>query len=63
MRLFRYGMRLRNYGYGNQPQTGFYALDRNLEVFRRYFDILIYTRELTRDECEHFALDFLGEVV
>lgn len=63
MKLFRYGMRRRAFGYGNQPQTGFYLVDRNMDIFRKYFDILVYQRRLTEDECNVFELDFLGEVV
>ena len=63
MRLFRYGMKKHGYGHGNQPLTGFYVVDRNFEIFRKYFDIIVYQRKLTETECHHFDLDFLGEVV
>lgn len=63
MRLYRYGMKKRKYGFGNQPQTGFYVVDRNWEIFRKYKDIIVYQRKLTDTECHHFDLDFLGEVV
>lgn len=63
MRLFRYGMKRRAFGFGNQPESGFYVVDRNLELFKTYFDIIVYQRILTEDECRVFDLEFLGEVV
>lgn len=63
MRLFRYGMKRRAFGFGNQPESGFYVVDRNLELFKKYFDIIVYQRRLTEDECRVFDLEFLGEVV
>lgn len=63
MRLYRYGMKKHGYGYGNQPLTGFYVVDRNFTIFRKYKDIIVYQRKLTDKECHHFDLDFLGEVV
>ena len=63
MRLFRYGMKRRAFGFGNQHESGFYVVDRNLELFKKYFDIIVYQRRLTEDECRVFDLEFLGEVV
>lgn len=63
MKLFRYGMRRRAFGYGNQPENGFYVVDCNWKIFREYFDIIVYQRRLTEDECRVFDLEFLGEVV
>ena len=28
----------------------------------KYYDILTYNRHLTEEECNHFSLDYLGEV-
>lgn len=63
MRLFRYGMKRRAFGFGNQPESGFYVVDRNWELFKKYFDIIVYQRILTEDECRVFDLEFLGEVI
>lgn len=64
MRLFRYGMKRRRYGYGNQPESGFFTVDRNDGFFGifKYFDIIVYQRELSVDECIKFDLEYLGEV-
>lgn len=63
MRLFRYGMKRCAFGFGNQPESGFYVVDRNWELFKKYFDIIVYQRRLTEDECRVFDLEFLGEVI
>ena len=62
MRLYRYGMKKCQYGYGNQPTTGFYIVDQNSDFFGKYHDIIVYQRKLTDDEVRVFDLDFLGEV-
>ena len=63
MRLYRYGMKKHSYGYGYQPQTGFYIVDRPRKNLQKYKDIIVYQRKLTESECHYFELDFLGEVV
>lgn len=64
MRLFRYGMKRKKFGYGNQPESGFFTIDRNDGVFgiTKYYDIIVYTRELSADECNIYHLEELGEV-
>ena len=55
---YKYGMRLRGYSPGAQPKTGFLArLDSPSD---KYYDIIVYERELTVDEVHHYDLDYLG---
>ena len=57
MKYYYYGMRLRGFSPGCQPKEGFYAcID---DCTGRYYDILVYTRELSRKECEDYELDLL----
>ena len=56
---YRYGMRLRGFSIGCQPRDGF--LDREDDPSGRYYDILVYERQLTEKELEDFELDFIGE--
>ena len=57
---YRYGMRLRGFSIGCQPKEGF--LDREDDESGRYYDILIYGRQLTDRELEDYELDYLGKV-
>ena len=57
---YRYGMRLRGFSIGCQPKDGF--LDREDDESGRYYDILIYGRQLTDRELEDYELDYLGKV-
>lgn len=54
-----YGMRLRPFGIGCQPKDGF--LRRMDDVELKYWDIIIYDRELTEKEMFYYDLDYLGE--
>lgn len=56
----KYGMRLRGFSIGCQPMNGFvYRVD---DPTGKYWDILVYNRELTDDEVRHYSLDRLGEL-
>lgn len=58
MPRYRYGMRLRGYSIGCQPRG---VIDRKDDPTGRYYDIIIYDRELTDREVEAYELDCLGE--
>lgn len=58
---YRYGMRLRGFSIGCQPKDGF--LGREDDESGRYYDILIYDRQLTDRELEDYELDYLGKVI
>lgn len=56
-----YGMRLRGFSPGCQPNDGFAA--RLDSENKKYYDILLYDRPLTEDEERNYELDFLGTYV
>lgn len=58
-KYYHYGMRLRPFGIGCQPMDGF--VGRTDDVSERYWDIIIYDRELTEKEMFDYDLDYLGE--
>lgn len=53
---FRYGMRMRGYSIGCQPEEGFLARE-DASAESNYYDILVYDRELTDEEVEQYELD------
>lgn len=59
--VYRYGMRLRGFSIGCQPRDGF--IERMDDPSGRYYDILIYDRQLTDRELEAYELDYLGKVI
>lgn len=56
---YRYGMRLRGFSIGCQPRQGF--VEREDDITGRYYDILVYDRELTEQELADYELDALTE--
>lgn len=51
-----YGMRLRPYGIGCQPKGA-----RLVQFMRHeYHDCIAYERPLTKEDEEHYSLDYLG---
>ena len=54
-----YGMRHRGFSIGCQPMDG--LLERKDDNKNRYWDLLIYTRELTKEEMRDYELDYLGQ--
>lgn len=52
----KYGMRLRGFSPGAQPKG---VIRREEDRTGKYLDIIVYDRELTDDETEHYALDEL----
>lgn len=65
--LYAYGMRLRGFAPGCQPMSGLvgcmYPEDKkSFQNAERYHDVLLYSRQLTVEECRDYELDFLGLV-
>lgn len=54
---YRYGMRLRGFSLGCQPMRGF--LRREDDKHGKYYDIIVYSRELTAQELTDYELDDL----
>lgn len=54
--MYVYGMRLRGFSPGCQPMDG---LDAVMEGNKKYYNILIYNRELTDEEIRDYELDRL----
>ena len=59
--LFVYGMRCRGFSPGCQPKDGF--VDAETDPLDDYWNIIVYSRKLTRKELEQYELDFLGRRV
>ena len=62
-----YGMRLRGFSPGCQPMSGLVrCMDsedkKSFLTAERYHDVLLYSRQLTAEECRDYELDFLGLV-
>lgn len=62
--MYKYGMRLRPFGIGCQPMDGY--VDREpYEGFKysdKYWDVIVYNRELSEKEMEDYELDFVGVI-
>lgn len=56
--MYVYGMRLRGFSPGCQPMDG---LDAVMEGNKKYYNILIYNRELTDEEVRDYELDRIPE--
>lgn len=55
----KYGMRLRGFAPMCQPKEGF--VRREDDPSGRYYDILVYNRELTEKEIRNYELDPVNE--
>lgn len=55
----KYGMRLRGFAPMCQPKEGFAR--REDDPSGRYYDILVYNRELTEKEVRNYELDPVNE--
>lgn len=53
-----YGMRLRGFSPGCQPKEGF--VRRLDSEDKKYYDVLLYNRPLTREEIRDYDLDYIG---
>ena len=56
---YRYGMRLRGFGPGCQP--GQNLIRREDSMTKKYYDIIVYGRQLSESECEQYSLDDLNK--
>ena len=56
---FLYGMRLRGFSPGCQPMNG--LVDVDYDESGRFYDILIYDRQLTDQELRDYELTEVGE--
>lgn len=65
--MYKYGMRLRPFGIGCQPMDG-YLYREPYEGFKcfkysdKYWDVIVYNRELNEKEMEDYELDFVGVI-
>ena len=57
--LFVYGMRAQDVNPGAHPENG--LLEIEADPFDEYKNVLVYSRKLSREDCEHYDLDFLGK--
>lgn len=55
--LYTYGMRLRGFSPGCQPKG---VVERRDDPSGKYWDILVYDRQLTEREVADYELDALG---
>lgn len=60
-KLYAYGMRLRPFGIGCQPKEGFVGATDDPNGY--YWNIILYSRELTKKEVFDYNLDYLGDGV
>ena len=56
---YYYGMRLRGFSPGCQPMEGF--IRREDDFTDRYWDIIVYDRELSADDCSHYDLELIAD--
>lgn len=57
---FAYGMRARGFSIGCQPMKGWES--RIDDSSCRYYDIVVYNRQLTEREVSDYELDYLGTI-
>lgn len=55
--MFVYGMRLRGFSLGCQPKDGF--VERLDDTTGKYYDLIVYNRQLSENECHDYELDFI----
>lgn len=55
MKTYKYGMRLRGFSPGCQPKEGLEMAYEPKD--KKYFSVLIYSRELTEKEISDYELD------
>lgn len=56
--IYVYGMRLRGFSPGCQPREG--LIGGKEDHTGRYYDLLVYDRELTDEELREYELDYVG---
>ena len=55
MAEYKYGMRRRGFSPGCQPKDGFVRREDS----ERYWDVIVYNRELTEKETEQYELEYI----
>lgn len=60
MKEYRYGMKYRGFAPFCQPMKG--LVTRENDATGKYWDILVYARELTTQEVAEYELEYLGTV-
>ena len=55
--MFIYGMRLRGFSLGCQPMKGF--VERLDDTTGKYYDLIVYNRQLSDKELSDYELDFI----
>lgn len=55
---YYYGMRLRGFSPMCQPMDG--LVERQDDLKGRYYDVLVYNRELTQEEQRSYELDLIN---
>lgn len=55
---YLYGMRLRGFSPGCQPREG--LIGDKEDITGKYYDLLMYDRELTDEELREYELDYVG---
>ena len=56
--VYKYGMRCRGFSPGCQPLDGF--LDAEVDPLDDYWNIIVYSRPLTKQEMQQYELDYIG---
>ena len=57
---YKYGMRLRGFSPMCQPKEGF--IRREDDMTEKYYDIIVYNRQLTEKEINDYELDNIKEI-
>ena len=57
---YKYGMRLRGFSPMCQPKEGF--IRREDDMTGKYYDIIVYNRQLTEKEINDYELDNIKEI-
>lgn len=60
MKAYKYGMRLRGFSIACQPMED--LIRRLDDKTNKYWDLLLYARQLTDKELKDYELEYLGEV-
>lgn len=55
--MYRYGMKYRGFSPGCQPKG---VVCREDDPTGKYYDVIIYNRELTNKEMDDYELEFIG---
>lgn len=55
--MFKYGMRIRGFSIGVQPSG---VVRREDDPTGKFWDIIVYDRELTTEEIRHYSLTYIG---